>query len=339
MYGNVPLRDYRVNSLFTNDIRNFKNAISAQADTLNNDFWNSLSPEQKAVLIEQYRSDEIKDLRNMGGFGWGRNYTYDVDRLLSDLQELSNLPASFDLEKPTYEGIRKDITSELRPAYDTARANALDSFNAEDAAITAALASLDTEAAQMQGLYADQLQDSASYFNRQASNVLNNQYLANAQTYGALQSDMQKSRQSALEAGADAGVRIASNINALLTAQNKQSATSLETSNALAEMLLQQRNAAAGLRSEYGGYMSDVNRQKASYGIDRANNRTRYNDRLTDLDSSYRSEVESLTDSRYNARMQDYYDEESRFNNQYDRAYESGNLLAPTALKYATNRS
>ena len=147
---------------------------------------------------------------------------------------------------------------------------------------------LDTEEAEMRQDYLDQLQTSSDYYNRQAKTLLSNQYLANAQTYDALQSDMRKARQNALEAGASAGLRLAGNVNALLSAQNKQSQTAMDTSNALAEMLLQQRNAAAGIRSDYRGYMSNLNQRR------------------TDLDTQQRSERESLFNSRYGAQVNDY---------------------------------
>ena len=62
---------------------------------------------------------------------------------------------------------------------------------------------------------------------------------------------MSRARRNAIEAGASAGIRIAGNVNALLTAQNKMSQQSLDTSNQLAQMLLNQRNAEAGLRNQW----------------------------------------------------------------------------------------
>ena len=141
-------------------------------------------------------------------------------------------------------------------------------------------------------------------YNRQASGLLSNQYLANAQTYDALQSDMRKARQNALEAGASAGIRLAGNVNTLLSAQNKQSQTAMDTSNALAEMLLQQRNAAAGIRSNYRNEMSEIDSLKTGYNLDRTN-----------LDNQYRNTRENMYNSRYNALMGDYNAKMSEYNN------------------------
>jgi hypothetical protein len=50
-------------------------------------------------------------------------------------------------------------------------------------------------------------------------------------------------------------MRLAGNINTLLSTQNKQSQTSLETANQLAQMMVNQRNAEASVRARYGDYM------------------------------------------------------------------------------------
>jgi len=67
---------------------------------------------------------------------------------------------------------------------------------------------------------------------------------------GQVGSEMDKSRQTALEAGASAGLRLAGNVNVLLSAQNKQRATSLDTANNLTQMLLNQQNQAMGVRRD-----------------------------------------------------------------------------------------
>jgi hypothetical protein len=158
----------------------------------------------------------------------------------------------------------------------------------------------------MQDMYKNQLNENFTLYNQQANRLLSNQYLANAQTYDALQSDMRKSRQNALEAGASAGLRLANNVNTLLSAQNKQSQISMDTSNSLAEMLLQQRQAASGIRSNYANYMQGVGRQRSQYGIDKAGAYSTYNNSLTDLNTRRRSETESMYSNRYNTQTNDY---------------------------------
>lgn len=278
-----------------------------------NKWWHSLDNNAKLDLIENFKSSEIKDYLNMGGMVVGKDYTYDVDDILSDLTELDSLGDYPDVSYPVYgdyvqssDDIYADINYQLNPYYSDAKARLDNSYNAQVSAIDQALANLDAETASMQDMYKDQLKENFTLYNQQANRLLSNQYLANAQTYDALQSDMRKSRQNALEAGASAGLRLANNVNTLLSAQNKQSQISMDTSNSLAEMLLQQRQAASGIRSSYANYMQGANRQRSQYGIDKAGALSAYNSSLTDLDSSRRSETESMYGNRYNTQVNDY---------------------------------
>jgi hypothetical protein len=231
-------------------------------DALDNPIWKNLSKTEKISFIKEYAGN--------------------VDAMVRDLNDIANIGAAPDIQLPTSSEIYADIDAELNPAYTTARSR------------------LDEEASLMRRDYQDQLQSSADLYNQRASGLLSNQYLSNAQTYDALQSDMRKARQNALEAGASAGIRLAGNVNALLTAQNKQSQTAMDTSNALAEMLLQQRNAAAGIRSDYRNYMSDVNQRR------------------TDLDTQQRTERENLYNQRYNNSVTDYNTQMERYENKFN---------------------
>lgn len=96
-----------------------------------------------------------------------------------------------------------------------------------------------------------QLADNQVMYDAQRSQILGNQYQQNIQLMDTYRSEMSKARRNALEAGASAGLRMAENINTTLATQNKQAQVSLETSNQLAQQLLNQRQAAAGLQSEY----------------------------------------------------------------------------------------
>lgn len=242
---------------------------SINASLSNNSFWNSLSDAQKKSFLKSY----------------GSNLSYQT--VLDDITALESIGGAPNIQMPISSELYADIDAELNPAYNTARSR------------------LDEESALMRQDYQDQLQSSADMYNRQASGLLSNQYLSNAQTYDALQSDMRKARQNALEAGASAGIRLAGNVNALLTAQNKQSQTAMDTSNALAEMLLQQRNAAAGIRSDYRNYMSDVNQRR------------------TDLDTQQRTERENLYNQRYNNAVNDYDTQWGRWENRINTLPES----------------
>lgn len=267
------------------------NNLLYDMDSSTDAFWQGLSDEQRKAILKKYRTDgETKSWDNLFGLLTTDAYSIDTEALLADLQELSAI-GDFNLTKPLYSKYVQDsdtiystIDQELAKDYDSAYSR-----------IDDAIDSLNIEANQARQSYEDQLNTNADYYNRQASGLLSNQYLANAQTYDALQSDMRKSRQNALEAGASAGIRLAGNVNALLSAQNKQSQTAMDTSNALAEMLLQQRNAAAGIRSDYRNYMSDINSRKTGYDLERTN-----------LDTQRRTERENLYNQRYNTQLNDY---------------------------------
>lgn len=284
----VPLDDTYNNNLY--------NAVGNQLSGATLDFWNSLSATEKQDLLEGYLGDTESK--------YGKGYVqqeYDIDSLLDDLEELSGIGSMPDISEPVYGNyvqsstdLYRDIDSELNPFYNQANQR------------------LDEELALMRQDYQDQLQSSADMYNHQASGLLSNQYLSNAQTYDALQSDMRKARQNALEAGASAGIRLAGNVNALLTAQNKQSQTAMDTSNALAEMLLQQRNAAAGIRSDYRNYMSDVNQRK------------------TNLDTQRRAERENLYNQRHSAQIEDYNTAQNTYNSKMYNWENEFNNVDPT---------
>lgn len=260
-----------------------------------NPVWNSLSDSEKLAILKSYGSSvdpehikgHLEELEAIGDFGY-------ATPVMSDFVKSS-------------EDIYANVDNYLNPVYDAERSR------------------LDAEINDMREDYRDQLRTSADMYSRQASGLLSNQYLANAQTYDALQSDLRKSRQNALEAGASAGIRLAGNVNALLTAQNKQSQTAMDTSNALAEMLLQQRNAAAGIRSDYRGYMSNANQRRS------------------DIDARQRTERESLYNTIYDSQLNDYnramtdYDtRKTEYEDKFTRL-SPGNRLSSYAQAYYAN--
>ena len=269
-------------------------------------WWKSLDYDTKIALLESYGD---KDLDSS------------ASALIKDLNELQYITEFPDIEAPVYgdfvqntDDITAEINSILDPAY-------TDAFTRLDNDLTALNSEIDAQRI----AFEDQLRESSNMYNQHMSNILSNQYMANAQTYDALQSDLRKSRQSALEAGASAGVRIAGNVNALLSAQNKQSQASLDTSNALAEMLLQQRNAAAGIRSDYRNYMSSANDRKSNL-----------NARRTDLETSRRSEFntrfnETLgrQEADYNRAYQTYNDQLSSWERQFNKVPATNKLKSP----------
>ena len=197
--------------------------------------WDSLSESTKRAIIDKHYADKNTIFNLWGIFGNDRQKV-DDDTLLSDLRELSemqeavgNLP-----ELPNYEDSLKYAQGEVDAALgelEALRATQVDSFN-------------------------DELSSLASSYNTSRNALLSNQYQQNAQLMDNMTSQLDKQNRNALEAGASAGMRLAGNINTLLSTQNKQSQTSLETANQLAQMMVNQRNAEASVRGRYGDYMS-----------------------------------------------------------------------------------
>lgn len=308
-FGDTTMNDRYIQAMIDRVAGGLKKGTGAYS------FWDSLSPTEKQAFLKQYRKTEgeRKGLGNLWGLTSSDAYEIDTDALLSDLANLSGLPEYPGLEAPVYDVWDEDkleqwATGELKNAYD----EKYRLLNENDA--------LQKQMAQ------EALKENADLYNSRASSLLSNQYLANASTYDALKSDMRRSRQNALEAGASAGVRIAGNINALLTAQNKQSATALETSNALAEQLLQQRQAAQGIRNDYTNYMSDSAQQRSAIG-------DQYRTEKRDIMEQKRSGQQA----DYAGRQQAYQDTMSNWENRVNSISDT-NKLKGAYTNYMRNR-
>lgn len=163
-------------------------------------------------------------------------------------------------------------------------------LNGEDALTNAYLEELAQSEARQTTNFENQLKENQMAFDDYRSQVLGNQYQQNAQLMGSVDSAMSKARRNALEAGASAGLRMAENINTTLALQNKQAQTSLETSNQLAQQLLNQRQAAAGIRSDYNTMLDNNSAERRQYR-------------------------ESATQRVYNTQQEDLTNWENRFTN------------------------
>lgn len=202
----------------------YSSDIIAALESEGLDFANLSQSQIEALLNKYWEEDE--------GF-WSTEHTFDYDRFLSDYNAMN---AALD-ERPE------------APSWDDALKQAYDERNAS-------LAELD-DLRQMQiGNFNDELQSLASGYNASRSAILSNQYQQNSQLMDTMTSQMDRQNRNALEAGASAGIRLAGNINTLLSTQNQQSQTSLETANQLAQMMVNQRNAEASVRGRYGDYMT-----------------------------------------------------------------------------------
>ena len=246
------------------------------------DFLAGMSDRELKGYLDNYKSED-NGLGNLWGL-FNDNYVYDTRSMLADLERLSKASA----DMPT------------APDLDQLRTDAENAINAENAEI---LGMYDADKQRQADLYSQQLSDSNAAYNRNVEQILSNDYQKNAQLMGTIRSEMQRSQRNALESGASAGMRIAENINTTLSLQNRQSQQSLETSNNLAQMLLNQQQANAGLRSEYGNYLSQDTANRASlkhgtaervnsyYNDSKASAYDDYNQKMSDFETNYRNTV------------------------------------------------
>lgn len=236
-----------------------------------NEFWRTRTKaEQDAIIREYFRSGYLD-----------RNKSVAWDILLRDLGEYSQVPEMPDASEyirdynTIYGAAKADIEAENQML--------LDSLNAE-------------------------LSNIGDAYSNQRNQMLANQYMLQQQTVDTMASEMSRARRNAIEAGASAGVRIAGNVNAMLSTQNKLSQQSLETSNQLAQMLVNQRNAESGLRKQWR------DTQMSTY------------DRIQDRTSSERAADQARYDDAY-----------SSYESTLNRSVTPGNKLAERMSKYKTN--
>ena len=199
-----------------------REALQSQVSEDAASYWDSLTASEQDALLANYWQEADDGLWNLGGLT-GSADMFDLDQFLKDIGEYANVSVAPILED--YVNIDKSL------------AEAQESVDAENERL---LASLNQD-----------LQNTGAAYTDARNKLLSQQSQRNTQTVDTMGSEMSRARRNAIEAGASAGVRIAGNVNALLTAQNKMSQQSLDTSNQLAQMLLNQRNAEAGLRSQW----------------------------------------------------------------------------------------
>ena len=225
------------------------------------DYWNSLSDSQKNSFINDsaYTSSgsgegSLLDIKDLFGDLFGSTKETDIDAIIADLNSFGNVG-----DVPT--------APDLYDVYD-------EIMSGNDPIVNDLLNQLSEDTARQTDFYKTQLAENNVLFDDYRSQILGNQYQKNTQLMDTYQSEMSRARRNALEAGASAGLRMAENINTTLATQNKQAQVSLETSNQLAQQLLNQRQAAAGIRGEYNKMLNDASSRKQN--IYQQGTQTRY---------------------------------------------------------------
>jgi hypothetical protein len=193
-----------------------------------------------------------------------------------------------------------------------------DIYSGGDEAVNKYLAELQADEDRQTSVLQNQLTENNRAFDDYRSQILSNQYQQNAQLMGTVGSEMSRARRNAIEAGASAGMRIAENVNTVLSMQNKQSQLSLETSNQLAQQLLNQRQAAMGITGTYNEMLSKNSAERRGYKDQAAD--TRFNRGVSNYNA-----WNQQADDRYNKAMRDYDTNLGKWNSQFDP---SSNSLA-----------
>lgn len=114
------------------------------------------------------------------------------------------------------------------------------------------------------GVFEQGVRNNVGSYNEARQGLLSQQYLNNARLNDTLNSNMDRARRTALASGASAGLRIANNVNTLLSNQNQQASTAMNTSNQLAGMLLNTQQANSSLRRSYTDTVNSLNNSKDS---------------------------------------------------------------------------
>lgn len=268
-------------------------------------YWNSLSESDKLAKLNNY----WYQVDGFGDWAAGKQSKFNLDAFkddLNDLSRISNIPLPDDVYTPNAEGI-----VEASPEAIQNKANA-----EADADIQTLLDSLAQDRAMLNESYQSDLNNIRSDYGNLRDSTLALQAQQNNAMMDTLSSQMSKARQNALEAGASAGSRLAENINLTLSTQNRMAQQSLQTSNNLAQMLINQRAAEQSARNNWQNANLGLNAQARDYT---ASKNARVADRV-----GYWS---------------DFYNAKQNFSqNQYDNAFEKGtseeNNLIPSYKKY-----
>lgn len=259
------------------------NYLSRLNDSNVTDYINSLDDETLGALMSQYYDETKSD--------WlGTESVLDINNLINDINKMSNVNIG-----PSLESYLGDYANEADQAIDNETQRVL--------------ALYDQNLARQTNNYNAELENMNRSYNDYARQVLANDYNKNAQLMGTVQQNMDKARKNALEAGANAGLRIASNVNTLLSAQNKQAATSLETSNQLAQAMMNQRNAASSLRGDYNNMLTNDTNARA--GLESGKFERKLNARNSLYDSrlnEYNTRQQINTEKNGNYTSNPFYD-------------------------------
>lgn len=215
--------------------------------------------------------------------------TWDSELFKKNLAELNNLQIP---DEPSAVAYRKqaeaDVTKELNELLD---------YN--------------------KGVFEQGVRNNVGSYNEARQGLLSQQYLNSARLNDTLSSNMDRARRTALASGASAGLRIANNVNTLLSNQNQQASAAMNTSNQLAGMLLNTQQANNSLRNSY-------------------------TDTVNSLKNSKDSRIQTRYENEYGAALKDYESAETAargISNPLNDAYWNNKSAKDKVSKYTSTQS
>ena len=210
--------------------------------------------DQASTYADQLR-DKYKDSGILDGMSDAALEQFILDNYADDTSLWDNLLTTNLKDYVDRESAEQDLLAALE-AY-----NDIDVFDTAvpDRDEVFAQAAADVEAdreAYIQGINQnlDSIQQNYSNY---ANSLLGQQNTNRSLAMDNMQSQMRQSQQNALEAGASAGVRLANNVNILLSNQNSLRQSSIDTSNNLAQTLMSQQAQALSQRDKLLNYNAD----------------------------------------------------------------------------------
>lgn len=272
LYG--ELSDYLTNTNYSNaPVKgNFKKYLNSVRNSIQGGALSDLSSNDLRTLLESYTEEGpgIMGLFKKSRFD-SSQFARDYKDYLDFRNKVGDAPEMID-----WEGIANNVNS------------AIDNETAQLTAL------YDQNLARQQNLFENELDANNEAYNDYSRQILSNQAEQSQALQGGIRNELDRQQRNAITRGANAAMRLVSNINTQLGLQNQAAANALNTNNTLAQALLQQRQAASQLRSQYSNALDNDTNNRAGLianSYERKQNaranaygeaQTRYNNELND---------------------------------------------------------
>lgn len=251
--------------------------------------------------------DQIKTLVNKYGLTQSQvdtilnNYKYDSifgvsnipEQILADLQEMDSwndyigerpeLPNPDDYYDEAYEAITKE-NEDIEKLYNQTFSDTKDLLSQN---LNTSLDLYNQVLNRSEESLKNQLLENQLGFADYRNQLLTNEAMGQQAIAGSTRYELDRQQRNAISRGASAAQRLVANINTQLGLQAKSAQQSLDTSNALAQQLLMQRQAQAGLRQDYTNALNQ-------YAGNTASAYDRYNTGLTSALNNYNTNIANL---------------------------------------------